>query len=196
MKSTLESLLIKFVEMCEKMVVEWAAKEIAQTTATTSGQAARAAAESTGASASLLLTVGNALKSIFASTGQTVAGVTANQAPLVGPAAIGEGAAAGAATLAAATAFLPAFDVGTNLVTQSGIAMIHQGEEIKPAAGSGPWQGGQESSGDTHLNFNISTVDAASFASFLKFGGGARAIANEIAKHMQQNPDHWRTALA
>ena len=33
------------------------------------------------------------------------------------------------------------FDVGTDYVVQSGLAMIHQGEQIRPAQGSGPYTG-------------------------------------------------------
>ena len=33
------------------------------------------------------------------------------------------------------------FDVGTNYVTQSGLAIIHEGEQIVPAQGSGPYSG-------------------------------------------------------
>ena len=44
-KNILGDIIIKFIEMCETMVVKWLAAELAQTTATTSGAAARAAAE-------------------------------------------------------------------------------------------------------------------------------------------------------
>ena len=39
------------------------------------------------------------------------------------------------------------FDVGTNYVVQSGLAMIHQGEQIVPAQGSGPYTGGTGTGG-------------------------------------------------
>ena len=40
-KNVLGDIIIKFIEMCETMVVKWLAAELAQTTATTSGAAAR-----------------------------------------------------------------------------------------------------------------------------------------------------------
>lgn len=44
-KKMLGDMIIKFIEMCETLVVKWAAAQLAQTTAATTGAAARAAAE-------------------------------------------------------------------------------------------------------------------------------------------------------
>jgi len=54
-------------------------------------------------------------------------------------------------------------DVGTNYVTNSGLAMIHKGESIVPAQTSGPFTGG----GGTTVNMSISAVDARSFANLV-----------------------------
>ena len=142
----LEDLTIKFIEMVEQMVVKWLAGELAQTTATTTGAAAREEAQTAAGQTSILATVANALKAIFASAGQTSAEVSAAVAPATGPAAPAVGAAAGAAVLSNAMAFA-LYDVGTDYVLQGGLAYVHPGEEIKPAKGTGPWTGSRESAG-------------------------------------------------
>ena len=137
MIKTLEDVTIKFIEMTEQMVVKWVASEIAQTTATVSGATARTAAEQTASSAGILTNVGNAIKAISTDAAQTFAGIFAFLAPTMGPAAAGPAAAGQASVLAAA-----AFDVGTDYVMRGGLALIHQGETIVPAArGSGPYTG-------------------------------------------------------
>ena len=136
-KNILGDIIIKFIEMCETMVVKWLAAELAQTTATTSGAAARAAAEQGAASSGILANAANALQAIMADAAQTFAGVFAFLAPTMGPAAAGPAAAAQASVSAAAI-----FDVGTDYVVRGGLALIHPGETIIPAArGSGPFTG-------------------------------------------------------
>jgi hypothetical protein len=81
---------------------------------------------------------------------------------------------------------LPTFDVGTNAVTQSGLAMVHAGETIVPAEGNGPYTGGAGAGGGSGANiaFNVSAIDAGSVQSFFsKFG---RQIANQLAPHLNQ----------
>ena len=133
----LEDLTIKFIEMAEQIVVKWLAAEVAQTTATTSGAAARAAAEQSASGAGLLAGVANALEAIGAEAAQVFAGVFAFLAPTMGPAAAGPAAAAQASVLA-----VPKLDAGTDYVVRGGFALIHPGETIIPAArGSGPYTG-------------------------------------------------------
>jgi hypothetical protein len=184
-KNILSDLLIKFVEYCEKTVIEWGAAELAKTTATTTGAAARASAEAAGQGAGLFTTIANAIKSIFASSGQTTAEVTAQVAPVAGPAAPAIGAAAGAATLASAMALLPSLDVGTDFVTRSGLAMIHAGETIQPAQTSGPYTGGGAS---VQPIFQISAIDGNSVQAF--FRSNASQIARILQAHINGNPSY------
>jgi hypothetical protein len=136
-KKILGDLIIHFIEMCETMVVKWTAAQLAQTSAATTGAAARAAAEQGASSAGLLATVANAVKAIMTDAGQAFAGVFAFLAPTMGPAAAGPAAAAQASVSAAAI-----FDVGTDYVVRGGLALIHPGETIIPAArGTGPFTG-------------------------------------------------------
>ena len=94
MKKILEDLTIKFIEMAEQDVKKWLAGELAKTTATTSGAAARASAEQTAASSGLLVNIATAAKTILADAAQTFAGVFAFLAPAMGPAAAGPAVAA------------------------------------------------------------------------------------------------------
>jgi len=158
-----EDLTIKFIEMVERMVVKWLAAEIAQTTATTTGAAARAAAEQTASSTGILANAANAMRVIMTDAAQTFAGVFAFLAPVMGPAAAGPAAAAQASVAAAAI-----FDVGTDYVVRGGLALIHPGETIIPAArGSGPFTGAALGA-QVHapVSINVSALDSQSVARF------------------------------
>lgn len=166
-----EDLTIKFIEMAEQMVVKWAAAELAQTTATTSGAAARAAAEETSSSSGILANAARAVQAIMTDAAQAFAGVFAFLAPVMGPAAAGPAAAAQASVSAAAI-----FDVGTDYVVRGGLALIHPGETIIPAArGSGPYTGtGFGAQIHAPVNINVSALDSQSVARFF----------NDNSKHM------------
>ncbi len=169
----LEDLTIKFIEMVEQMVVKWVAGELAQTTATTTAAATRAAAEQTASSAGILGNVANAAQAIMTDAAQAFAGVFAFLAPTMGPAAVGPAAAAQASVSAAAI-----FDVGTDYVVRGGLALIHPGETIIPAArGSGPYSGAAMSP-QIHapVSINVSALDSQSVARFF----------NDNSKHMMR----------
>lgn len=161
-KNILGDIVIKFIEMCETMVVKWLAAELAQTTATTSGAAARAAAEQSAASSGILANAANALQAIMTDAAQAFAGVFAFLAPVMGPAAAGPAAAAQASVSAAAI-----FDVGTDYVVRGGLALIHQGETVVPARGSGPYSGAAQGP-QIHapVSINVSALDSQSVSRF------------------------------
>jgi hypothetical protein len=114
--------------------------------------------------------IANALRSIASSVGITIAGVTANQAPVTGPAAVAEGIAAGGLVQAAALGAMniASFDVGAWSVPRTGLALVHEGEFIPPAGPASDFAraafngGSGANGGDTHLHFNISALDGAS----------------------------------
>ncbi len=173
-KNILGDIIIKFIEMCEQMVVKWLAAELAQTTATTSGAAARAAAEQTAAGSGILANAASALQAIMTDATQTFAGVFAFLAPTMGPAAAGPAAAAQASVAAAAI-----FDVGTDYVVRGGLALIHQGETIVPARGSGPYTGGvQAPQIHAPVSINVSALDSQSVARF--FNNNSRHMLRAI----------------
>ncbi|MGD0023412.1 MAG: hypothetical protein ABSC37_02130 [Xanthobacteraceae bacterium] len=161
-KKMLGDMIIKWIEMCEEMVVKWAAAQLAQTTASTSGAAARAAADESASSAGMLSMVANAIKAIMTDAGQAFAGVFAFLAPTMGPAAAGPAAAAQASVSAAAI-----FDVGTDYVVRGGLALIHPGETIiPPARGSGPYSGAGGAQVHAPVSINVSALDSQSVKRF------------------------------
>lgn len=161
-KAILGDMIIWFIQEIEKMAFKWIAHELALTTATETGVAARKAAEATGEATALPAKIARFTSDITADAAMVFGGIFANLSPLLGPAAAGP-AAAGQATVLAELANVPKFDVGTNYVARTGLAMIHQGEQIRPAQGTGAFTGG---GGDT-MNIHISAVDARSFVSLL-----------------------------
>jgi hypothetical protein len=168
----LEDLTIKFIEMAEQMVVKWLAAEVAQTTATTSGAAARAAADQAASSAGLLANAADATRTIINDAAQAFAGVFAFLAPTMGPAAAGPAAAAQATVSAAAI-----YEAGTDYVVRGGLALIHPGETIIPAArGTGPYTGARMGGAQVHapVSINVSALDSQSVARFF----------NDNSKHM------------
>ena len=171
-KNILGDIIIKFIEMCETMVVKWLAAELAQTTATTSGAAARAAAEQGAASSGILANAANALQAIMTDAAQTFAGVFAFLAPTMGPAAAGPAAAAQASVSAAAI-----FDVGTDYVVRGGLALIHPGETIIPGrARLGALYRAPACRPQIHapVSINVSALDSQSVARFF----------NDNSRHM------------
>jgi hypothetical protein len=192
MKNISADLALKFIENQVKATAEFLAEkarelagtiagESAKTSATTAGATLRAGAEVASGQTSILSVIANALKSIYASAGQTASEVSAAVAPEAGPAAPAIGLAAGGAIASGAMGLVGAasFDVVTDYVLRSGLAMIHQGEQIKPAVGSGPYTGkndggGGGGGGDTHVGVHISALDSRSIERFF----------NDNAKHM------------
>jgi hypothetical protein len=169
-KNILGDIIIKFIEMCEEMVVKWAAAQLAQTTAATTGAATRAAAEETASSSGILANAASAMQAIMSDAAQTFAGVFAFLAPTMGPAAVGPAAAAQASVSAAAI-----FDVGTDYVVRGGLALIHPGEAIMPARGSGPYTGANMGA-QIHapVSISVSALDSQSVARFF----------NDNSRHM------------
>jgi len=182
-KNILADLTLQFISFAEKTALNWAAAELAKTTATTTGVATRTAAETAGAATGIFTTIANALKSILSSVGITIAGVTANQAPIVGPLAPAEGIAAGAATMAAATAVLPSFDVGAWRIPRDTTATVHRGETIIPAGPAAAFrkmlESGNDAGGDVHLHIN--TIDQRGMRSWLMENKDGVAAAGRAA---------------
>jgi hypothetical protein len=187
MKNISADLALKFIENQVKATAEFLATkareltthitvETAKTTATTAGVGARTAAELASGKVSIFEVIGNAVKSIYASAGQTASEVSAAVAPEAGPAAPAIGLAAGGAIAAGAIGLVASADVGTDYVVRSGLAVIHQGEKIIPSAKtSGPFTGaGMGGTVHAPVSVNISALDSRSVERFF----------HDNAKHM------------
>lgn len=195
MKKTSADLVLKFVEDQVKLSLEWLANqarilaghiatETGMTAATTTGAALRAAAQTASGQTSVLETLANALKAIFAGAGQTAAGVSAAVAPTTGPAAPAIGAAAGAAVISEGTGLLGgSHDIGDWTVPSTGLALLHKNEVVLPERGGfaenfrrAVSDGGNARAGAATINpsINITAMDSRSVARFF----------NDNAHHM------------
>jgi hypothetical protein len=184
-KNILGDLLIKFIEIVERMAFEWAAGQLAQLTASQTGAAGKATAELAGQEATLPARIAKFTSDITADAAAAFAGVFANLAPAMGPAAAGP-AGASSAIVMTQLAAVPKYDVGADLITRGGMAYLHAGEKVVTAQSNGPYTG--NSGGDTHVHFNISAWDGSSVNRWLNGGGGARQIARALKDHLDLNP--------
>lgn len=197
MKNILLDLSIKTIELIAiKPAAEFAAQQIAMVTASQTGAAARAAGEVAAAEAALPAKIAAFTSDLTARAALTFAGVFANLAPLLGPAAAGP-AAASEAVVMAQIAAVPKFDIGSWSVPQTGLAVVHKGEFIAPAGAPSEaarnavmGAGGGRGSSDTH-NWNIQALDGPSFGRWLRNGGGAE-LAKFISEYQDKNPSARR----
>jgi hypothetical protein len=186
MKNIAADLVLKMIEGQIKATAEFLAEkarevavslaaEQSKSVAAEAGAALRSAAEVASGETSILAVIANAIKAIGASSGMTAAGVTANVAQEVGPAAPAVGAAAGEATDAISMGFVGATGAAIGgYVLSDGLAMIHAGESVVPAKMSQPYQGGPMGGGNSQVHLNISALDSRSIERFF----------NDNAKHM------------
>ena len=171
-----DQLLSRFVGYCAEMAERWAVKELTQTAATASGDAARTAADATATAAGMAASAATALGDIGNSAARAAAGAYAAVAstPIVGPAL---------APAAAATALAAVLEFGGQVFSAAGgwgqvpydgaVTALHKDEMVLPsslatplrtALGGGSPQGSGGGGGDTHHHWNIQAVDAASFS--------------------------------
>jgi hypothetical protein len=166
-KAMLGDMIIKFIEMIEKWGMEWAVGQIAQLAVQQTTDAAKVTSAQAASAAAVPGKIAGFMSDLTARGALTFAGVFANLAPIMGPAAAGPAAASQGVVMAEAAA-VPKFDVGTNLVLRGGLAVIHEGETIKPAQGSGPYTGANDGGGgDVHLHLH-GLIDGASVQRFFK----------------------------
>ena len=167
-----------FIQARIRTVADWAAGQLASTTATTAGEAAktsavvagtaaRAGAETTATAASDAGTLASVDKSILASAAETFAGIFGFLAPVLGPAAAGPAAAGQAAVAAVAGSFA----VGAWRLPADMVAQVHAGEMIVPAGpadlmraaatggGAGQGRAGTGGGGDLHTHFHVTAMD-------------------------------------
>ena len=142
-KKIFGDLVIAVIEGFEKIALQWAVTQLAMAVGGPSAAAA------------------TALKDIVSSAAAVGAEVTAQLTPAIGyPAALAAGTAAEAGVVGSfATQAVPSLDVGTDYVTRGGLAVIHEGEAIRPAQSSGPYTGANSGgSGDNHFHFHGSVI--------------------------------------
>ncbi len=188
-RNIVSQLLQMFIQAKVRMVANWLAGVAAQTAATQAGEAAKTAAvaagtvarsglEQSAATASGASIIGKILKSIFASAGETFAGVFGFLSPIMGPAAAGPAAASQATVLAVGTG-LASFAKGSWELPSDMIAQVHKGEMIVPAGPAAALRGALTlnpgATGTVHVNhavnFNVSAMDSRSVKQFFHSHG-------------------------
>jgi hypothetical protein len=189
-----QSILAEFVNLGVKMVTNWIASELAMTTASQAGVAARAAADSEGMAAGLALKATNAIKSITTDSAQAFSGIFAFLAPIIGPAAVGPAAAGEATVMAAASGIASA--AGGWVVPGDQLAMVHQNEMILPANISQGLQNmisanGGGAGGASPVVINVSAIDGQDVKRFFQSNGSL--LVNALNKAMR-NGSMLRTA--
>ena len=195
MKKVFGDLIIYMIEQIEKKYIFEVATEKAtalikkalygeDVVAKTAAEAAKTGAAETGAIARIGISIGEALTSIWAAVAEAFAKLSAFFAGL-GPVGIAIAAGLAAGIGAAAVGMIKKFDVGTNYVTQTGLAIIHQGEQVIPAAqGSGPYTG-TSGGGAPSVTVNL---HGASNMTPSQIQQQARAIAAAVAEVWRFNP--------
>ena len=129
--------------------------------------------------------IGSSIAEAMSAIGTAVAVVFVKLAAFfssLGPVGIAMAAGAAAGVAAVATGMIKKFDVGTNYVASSGLAMIHKGEAIVPAAGTGPFTGGM---GAPPVTVNVTNHGPMSTH---QLNQQARQIAKAVADAWRFNP--------
>ncbi|HEY1780297.1 MAG TPA: hypothetical protein VGG79_07680 [Roseiarcus sp.] len=190
--NVLRDLLVKFIEWCETTVEHYALAEAMKTAATTSGVAARTGAEQAGAAASLGAQGAAMVQSILSSAAETFAGVFGFLAPLMGPFAAGPATAA-QATVAGMAGAVASADIGMWRAPGDMLTLIHHNELIMPAPEAGAFRsmltssasGGASPGASVAIHptthFNVSALDGASVASWMRSNGPGMAKALDQA---------------
>jgi len=169
-----QSILAEFVNLGVKMATNWLASELAMTTASEAGAAARTVVEGEGMAAGLAMKAANAVKSIMTDSAQAFSGIFAFMAPIMGPAAAGPAAAGEATVMAAASGIASA--AGGWVVPSDQLAMVHQNEMILPAGISQGLQNmisgnGGGGAGGTPIVVNVSAIDSQDVRRFFQSNG-------------------------
>jgi len=187
-----QSILAEFVNLGVKMVTNWIASELAMSTATEAGAAARTAASGEGMAAGLAVKAANAIKSIATDSAQAFSGIFAFLAPIMGPAAAGPAAAGEATVMAAASGIASA--AGGWMVPSDQLAMVHQNEMILPANISQGLQNMISANGGAGAGsvvVNVSAIDSQDVKRFFQSNGSL--LVNAVNKAMR-NGSMLRTA--
>jgi hypothetical protein len=164
MAGSLVSLELSAAQSAEKWVLKWTdaeimvlAKHLLTNQQKVAADAAAAAQQTTLATASATaahaIVAAEAVADIL-SYAAVAAAAAAAAAAVAGPAAMAV-AAGMAYTEVASLTPLAAFDIGTNFVPKTGIAMIHEGERIIPAADNRALMGALQGGGSRSSSMNM-----------------------------------------
>lgn len=134
MVQMMDQLVMQSIMAIARIPIEWAAMELAKTTATLLGITTRTGAEATGAATSASINAANATTAISANAATAASGAAASQAsiPIVGPAMAAASAAAILALVMGFTSIISAAggaDIGSGV---NPMAQLHEEEMVLP----------------------------------------------------------------
>ena len=190
MTRLVDNLAIKLIDdLAVAPVVSWVKQQALKLTTTQATDAAITASNTGQAAASSAAQGAANVAKVTGDSAVTFAGVFANLSALLGPAAAGPAAAAQATVMAQAP--IASFDVGSNYVPQTGLAMVHQGETIIPASAQGDAYSGGGS--NISVTFQIQAIDTQTGANFIQ--SNAASIANVVAGAIRNQNSSLTKAL-
>ena len=183
-----QSMVSSLIDDAEKSTMNWVASELAKTTATQIGAAARSNAENSSQSTGLIKLIDLTLKAIGIDAAKTFGDVFAFFAPDMGPAAAAPAEAAAAAVSGGAFGLLPHLATGAWDVPRDMAAFIHRGETVMPADYASGFRaavsGNGGRGGSSSPQISIHAMDGASVKRVLGANHGAVASAMRRAwKH-------------
>jgi hypothetical protein len=183
MKNLVTNLSIKIIEdLAVKPVIAYLESQAKMIFANQAKNTAIVASDAAASDASMIGHIASAIKTIFVDAAETFAGVFAFLSPVMGPAAAGPAAESSMTVMGVAS-----FDVGTNSVPRTGLAMVHENETIIPASEQGaPYSSGGR--GGSDINMNVSAVDAKSFIAMINNPTIMRQMSRNIGAYMANNP--------
>jgi len=186
-----DNLILKFIDdVVVKGTVEWAQSQLAKVQAAIAADTAVTTSAVTSASVGAAAEATANKTSISGSAAKAAAAVYADVAeiPYVGWLLAPPAAAAAFVAVEAFGAGVASFDVGTNYVPQTGLAMVHQGEQIIPASGQGAPYSPSGGSGGASANINITAMDSKSVMAALNNPSTLRQLSRNIGAYMVNNP--------
>lgn len=192
-----DNLALKFIDdFVVNAVISWVKAQTQMVQATIAGNAAITASNTATAATTAATTAASTQSSIGKHAASAAAAVydDVSQIPYIGW-LLAPPAAAAAFAAVEAYGSVASFDVGSNYIPQTGLAMVHQGEQIIPANAQGPaYNGGGAGGGDTY-NITVQAIDTQTGAQFLK--SNARTIAQVISQQVRNqnsNLPGWKAA--
>lgn len=184
LKSIFGDMVIYAIQAIEKMVMNWATGQLAMVIATATGEAGKTEAVAAGTVARSAIELPAVLASIGKSVSKLFAELSAWLTPLEGPAAPANAAAVAAGVSATAIGAIAGWEQGTNYVPRTGLALLHEGEQVIPASEQGPpFSGGG--------GITINAWDGASVQSWLARGGAtmlAKAMKGVAGNNLSLRP--------
>ncbi|MDA8095590.1 MAG: hypothetical protein M0T84_17115 [Betaproteobacteria bacterium] len=183
----LNSVVAEFVNAGVKMVTQWAANEMAKTTASVTGTTTRLAVQKAADSEGLMASAATVIKGILADGAKTFSGTFAalSGIPYVGPALAAVAAPAAMATVVGLVGSVASSEGGAWQIPADRLNFVHKNETILPADKSAGLDKLISEGGGAgmHVHYNVQSWDSRDVGQFLRAHGPKLAAA--LQAHMR-----------